>query len=66
MKGGWKRLTGLDLKIGGEGMKGIYDGILTGYTRRYGKKWGAAIGQTLLPQASEIVRLVEFGLGRRW
>jgi|GEM_PF-6162328 len=47
-------------------MKGIYDGILTGYTRRYGKKWGAAIGQTLLPQASEIVRLVEFGLGRRW
>jgi len=36
-------LSGLDLKVGGEGMKGFYDKILTKETQKYIKKWGAKV-----------------------
>ena len=41
---GEKRLTGLDLKVGGEGMKGFYDKILPAYANKYGAQWGAKVG----------------------
>jgi hypothetical protein len=51
-----KKLSGLDLKIGGEGMKGFYDKILVDYANKYGKQWGAKVediqietGPVLLP-----------------
>lgn len=38
--------SGVDLKVGGEGMKGFYDKILPDFARKYGKKWSAEVGQT--------------------
>lgn len=35
---------GLDLKVGGEGMKGFYDKIIPDFLRKFGKKYGATIG----------------------
>ena len=42
----WKTLTGLDLKVGGEGMRGFYDKILPAFVNKYAKKWGAKVGET--------------------
>lgn len=42
-------LSGLDLTVGGEGMKGFYDKILTDYLNTYGKQYGASVGQMDLP-----------------
>lgn len=38
-----RELRGLDLKVGGEGMRGFYDKILVDFARKYGKKWGAEV-----------------------
>lgn len=40
---GHKKLSGLDLKVGGEGMKGFYDKILVDYANELGKKWGVKV-----------------------
>jgi len=39
----WGSLSGLDLQVGGEGMKGFYDKILPDYLNNYGKKYGASV-----------------------
>ena len=36
-------LSGDDLRIGGEGMKGFYDKILPVFMNKYGKKWGVKV-----------------------
>lgn len=38
-----KELTGIDLKVGGEGMKGFYDKMIPQYLAKYGKKWDAKV-----------------------
>lgn len=43
---GVKTLSGIDLKVGGEGMKGFYDKILPAFANKFGKKWGAEVGKT--------------------
>jgi hypothetical protein len=43
--GGRMTLRGLDLQVGGEGMKGFYDKILPDYLNNYGKKYGAQMGE---------------------
>ncbi len=43
-----KELSGLDLKVGGEGMKKFYDEMLPAYMQKYGKKWGASVSTTIL------------------
>ena len=45
---GVKQLSGLDLEVGGEGMKGFYDKILPDFVNKYGKKYGMKVGQTNL------------------
>jgi len=40
---GEKILSGQDLKVGGEGMKGFYDNILPKEIGKYVKKWGAKV-----------------------
>ncbi len=35
--------SGLDLKVGGEGMKGFYDKMLPSYAKKFGKKFGAKV-----------------------
>jgi len=36
-------IEGLDLKVGGEGMKGFYDQMLPAYLNKYGEKYGAKV-----------------------
>jgi hypothetical protein len=42
----WKMYTGLDLKVGGEGMRGFYDKILPAEIGKYVKKWGGKVGMS--------------------
>lgn len=39
------KLSGIDLRVGGSGMKGFYDKILVDFANKYGKKWGARVQQ---------------------
>ena len=41
-------LSGLDLKVGGEGMKGFYDQMVPSFLNQYAKKWGGRVGETPL------------------
>lgn len=41
-----KTYSGVDLKVGGAGMKGFYDKILPNFMEKYVKKWGAKVGET--------------------
>lgn len=45
-----KVLSGLDLKVGGEGMKGFYDKILVDFANKFGKKYGAKVDETRVVQ----------------
>jgi hypothetical protein len=42
----FKSLSGLDLSVGGEGMKKYYDEIYPGSLKKFGKKYGANVGTT--------------------
>ena len=53
--GGRTTLSNLDLKVGGEGMKKYYDEIYPKFLDKYGKKWGAKIGQTTVPTDRAII-----------
>lgn len=41
--------SGVDLTVGGEGMKGFYDQILPSFMNKYAKKWGGKVIQTKIP-----------------
>jgi hypothetical protein len=41
-----KSLTGLDLKVGGKGMKKYYDEVYPTYLKKFGKKYGSTTGTT--------------------
>lgn len=41
-----REFTGIDLNVGGEGMRKWYDEIYPGYLKKFGKKYGASIGKT--------------------
>jgi len=43
---GVKALDGIDLQVGGEGMKKYYDEIYPKFLDKYGKKWNAKVGET--------------------
>ena len=47
-------LTGPDLKVGGEGMKGFYDKILVDYANKFGKKFGAKVEDREIPNAGSL------------
>jgi len=63
----WKTFTGVDLEVGGEGMKGFYDKILPDFINKYGKKHGLKVGQTKLPPDLNINSIVlnHTGLSRK-
>ena len=48
-----RELSGDNLRIGGEGMKGFYDQILPRFMDKYGKKWGVKTGEVELPDVEE-------------
>lgn len=41
--GGVKEFSGIDLKVGGEGMVGFYDKMLPAFVNKYTKKWGGRV-----------------------
>jgi hypothetical protein len=45
---GMTKLSGLDLQVGGEGMKKYYDEIYPNYLKKFGKKYGASFGKTMV------------------
>jgi hypothetical protein len=47
-------LTGKDISIGGSGMKGFYDKMLPDFLNRYGKRWGAKVGEAEIRLPSEL------------
>jgi hypothetical protein len=57
--GGASHLSGTDLKVGGQGMKGFYDKILPGFMNKYGKKWGAKVGETQIPTGTSDKRVLD-------
>lgn len=65
---GERRLEGVDLKVGGEGMKGFYDKILPNETNKLIKKWGAKVGETRLevPDNGAVELDVEEDSDGRW
>jgi len=44
----WMRISGEDLSIGGEGMKKYYDEVYPNYLKKFGKKYGATVGKTIV------------------
>jgi hypothetical protein len=48
-----KRISGVDLKVGGEGMKGFYDKIVPDYLNKFGKQFGAKVGETKIDVAPQ-------------
>lgn len=42
---GGGKYEGLDLQVGGEGMKGFYDKMLPDYLNTFGKKYGVSVGK---------------------
>jgi hypothetical protein len=51
-----KVLKGLDLKVGGEGMKGFYDQIIPSFLNKYTKKWGGRVTQTNIDVTTEPIQ----------
>lgn len=41
-------LEGIELKVGGEGMKGFYDKMIPAFLNKYAKKWGAKVESTTI------------------
>jgi hypothetical protein len=53
-------LSGLDLQVGGEGMKKYYDEVYPQFLAKYGKKWNAKVGQTTVQaDGAEPVRYID-------
>ncbi len=44
-----REISGLDLKVGGEGMRGFYDAILPSTVNKIVKRWGARVGEAEIP-----------------
>ena len=42
-------ISGDNLRVGGEGMKGFYDKMLPSFMNKYGKKWGIKVSDMELP-----------------
>jgi len=54
-----KTYSGLDLDVGGEGMKGFYDKILPDYINKYGKKYGIGVKKANLEHPTGIFKQEE-------
>lgn len=54
-QGETRSLAGEDLRIGGEGMKKYYDEIYPKFLDKYGKKWGARVGETKIKTGEDVV-----------
>ncbi len=55
----WRSLSGIDLKVGGEGMSGFYDKILPAYANKFGKPFGAKVEPLTLPPSRGVAAGVD-------
>jgi len=46
---GYRELSGQNLEVGGEGMKGFYDKMVPSFLNQFGKKYGAQVGTMHMP-----------------
>jgi hypothetical protein len=51
--------SGLDLQVGGEGMKGFYDKILPDYLNNFGKQYGASVREAPLNYTPSAQRVAQ-------
>jgi hypothetical protein len=49
-----KTYSGLDLKVGGEGMKGFYDKIVPRFLAKYARRWGAKVEHEKVPTKTDV------------
>lgn len=49
-----KSLSGADLEVGGEGMKGFYDKIISDFMNNFGKKYGTKVGKSSIQNGMEV------------
>ena len=50
---GYRELSGQNLQVGGEGMRGFYDKIVPSFLNQFGKKYGAKVGTTHITGPNE-------------
>ena len=69
---GRRELSGVDLKVGGEGMKGFYDKILPSEVQKYVKQWGGEVKKsgfgkkTTATDKSQLAEVSREEAGRAW
>ena len=63
-----KEYSGLDLKVGGEGMKGFYDKILPDFINKYGKKHNIKVSKTNLESSGtkDVLAAEVYGKGETY
>ena len=59
VKNGLRSLTGEEIEVGGEGMKGFYDKMIKNYANKFGKKFGAKVGTTKIQTDASVFEVVE-------
>jgi hypothetical protein len=57
-------LRGLDLRVGGEGMKKYYDEIYPGFLAKQAKKYGAQVGETSIKTQTSAPAYVDYFVGQ--
>ena len=59
--GAFKSLSGLDLSVGGKGMRKYYDEVYPNYLKKFGKKYGATVGETNLSTITDKIDTSGYG-----
>lgn len=54
-----KTYSGLDLKTGGEWAKNLYDKAIPNFMNKYGKKWGARVGESEIVSGNKDGRVLD-------
>ena len=60
---GYRELSGQNLEVGGEGMKGFYDKMVPAFLNKFGKKHGVQVGQGAIATGEESMIPDNAGLG---
>ena len=62
-EGGTYSLAGLNLDVGGAGMKGFYDKMIVDYANKLGKRFGVKVEDALIGDGKDSYLIVEAGTG---
>ena len=58
---GYRELSGQNLQVGGEGMRGFYDKMVPSFLNQFGKKYGAQVSQMQVPVKHQLQGLRTMG-----